>query len=454
MRMLRAGRETPKESMQPLCSRFHALIGAYLIVGIAFGVTAGLPAAAEEAADTPSVQSPAAEAPAKPADESKGPAAPADNKKLMRVYYLGKAYDEPLPLSYAEEVVTDKGIQGARLMLKEANRAGNFVGYSFELDEGIVPKDGDIVAKAKEALASGHRFFLTDLEPDDLLAVADLPEAKNAIFMNVRSSATRLRQEDCRQNVFHVIPDYAMRADALAQYLIWKKWPKWYVIRRNTPEDQDYLAMVKRSAARFGGKVVEDHLYDLPPGARNLDSGHQQIQQQMAQETERAPEHDVVWAINSDDDFGDYLMYRTTLPRPVVGTQGLQATAWDKSYTESGAMHFQNAIPRLANRKPVERDYTAWLGFRSLSEAAMKSGKVKPKDVKDYLLSEDFKLEAFKGQALSFRTWDHQMRQPIILGGGTRVPVSTSPQEGFLHPKNLTDTLGFDEPESKCKFKK
>ena len=372
----------------------------------------------------------------------------------MRVYYLGKAYDEPLPLSYAEEVVTDKGIQGARLMLKEANRAGNFVGYSFELDEGIVPKDGDIVAKAKEALASGHRFFLTDLEPDDLLAVADLPEAKNAIFMNVRSSATRLRQEDCRQNVFHVIPDYAMRADALAQYLIWKKWPKWYVIRRNTPEDQDYLAMVKRSAARFGGKVVEDHLYDLPPGARNLDSGHQQIQQQMAQETERAPEHDVVWAINSDDDFGDYLMYRTTLPRPVVGTQGLQATAWDKSYTESGAMHFQNAIPRLANRKPVERDYTAWLGFRSLSEAAMKSGKVKPKDVKDYLLSEDFKLEAFKGQALSFRTWDHQMRQPIILGGGTRVPVSTSPQEGFLHPKNLTDTLGFDEPESKCKFKK
>ncbi len=54
---------------------------------------------------------------------------------------------------------------------------------------------------------------------------------------------------------------------------------------------------------------------------------------------------------------------------------------------------------------------------------------------------------------MSFRTWDHQMRQPIVLGGGTRVPVSTSPQEGFLHPTNLTDTLGFDQPETKCKFK-
>jgi ABC transporter substrate binding protein (PQQ-dependent alcohol dehydrogenase system) len=370
----------------------------------------------------------------------------------MRVYYLGKEYNEPLPLSYAEEIVTDKGIQGARLMLKEANQAGNFIGYEFKLEEGIVPKDGDVVAKAKEALAAGHRFILADLEPDDLLAVADLPEAKNALILNIRSSATKLRQEECRSNVFHIIPDYAMRADALAQYLIWKKWPRWFVIRRDTEKDQDYLAQVKRSAARYGGKVVEDHIYDLPPGARNLDSGHQQIQTQMPMETESAPEHDVVWVINSDDDFGDYLMYRTYTPRPVVGTQGLQATAWDKSYTESGAMHFQNAIPRLADRKPVERDYTAWLGFRALADAAMKSGKVKPKDVKKYMLSDDFKLEAFKGQALSFRDWDQQMRQPIILGGGTRVPVSTSPQEGFLHPTNLTDTLGFDKPESKCKF--
>ena len=393
---------------------------------------------------------PAAEAPAKA--DADGGAAPAGDKKTMRLYYLGKEYDEPLPLSYAEEVVTDKGIQGARLMLKEANQAGNFIGYAFEMDEGIVPKEGDVVAKAKEALAAGNRFIIANLEPDDLLAVADLPEAKDAVIMNIRSSATRLRQEECRANVFHVVPDFAMRADALGQYLIWKKWPKWYVLRRDTPEDKDYAAMIKRTAARYGGKVVEDQVYRLPPGARNLDSGHQQVQQQIPLETESAPDHDVVWVVNSDDDFGDYLMYRTSRPRPVVGTQGLQATAWDKSYTESGAMHFQNAIPRLANRKPVERDYTAWLAFRALSDSAMKSGETSPEAVKKYMLSDDFKLEAFKGQALSFRDWDHQMRQPVVLGGGTRVPVSTSPQEGFLHQTNLTDTLGFDKPETKCKF--
>ncbi|MGD8766832.1 MAG: ABC transporter substrate-binding protein [Methyloceanibacter sp.] len=391
-----------------------------------------------------------APAPAK-ADSAKAGAAAAE-KKTMDVVYLGKEYREPLPLSYAEKVITDKGIQGARQMLKEANLAGSFLGFQYTLGEAIVPEDADVVAKAKELLAAGNRFFIADLEPDDLLAVADLPEAQDAIILNIRSSATRLRQEDCRKNVFHIIPDFAMRADAIAQYLILKKWRDWFVMRRDTPEDQDYLAQVQRSAKRFGGNIVEDHLYDLPPGARNLDSGHQQIQAQMALETERSPDHDVVWAINSDDDFGDYLMYRTTLPRPVVGTQGMQATAWDKSYTESGGMRFQRAIPRIANRPPVERDYTGWLGLRTLSEAAQKSGSVDPEAVKEYMLSDQFRLEAFKGQALSFRTWDQQMRQPIILGGGTRVPVSTSPQEGFLHPKFVTDTLGFDEPESKCKF--
>jgi ABC transporter substrate binding protein (PQQ-dependent alcohol dehydrogenase system) len=415
------------------------LLGLGLIAAIAFAPFAG---AAPEAAP--------------PAEDAKGPdaAATAENAATehMTLIYLGKEYEEPLPLSYAEKPIEDKGIQGARLMLQEANQAGGFVGYSFDMVEAILPEDGDVVAKARELLKKGDAFILADLEPDDLIAVADLPEAKNSIIMNIRSSSTALRQELCRSNVFHVIPDYAMRADALAQYLVWKKWPRWFVIRRDSPQDRDYFEQVKRAAGRFGAKIVGEKLYDLPPGARNLDSGHQQIQAQMAMETQGAPDHDVMWVINSDDDFGDYLMYRTHLPRPVVGTQGLQATAWDKSYTESGGMHFQNAIPRLAKRPPVERDYVAWLAFRALSDSAKKSGATTPQELKKYLLSEEFKLEGFKGQAMSFRDWDHQMRQPVILGGGTRVPVTTSPQEGFLHPTNLTDTLGFDKPETKCKF--
>ncbi len=420
------------------------------------------PARAEEPTAAPAAAAPAA-TPAAPAATPAAPKAPdaaatpafgtGQPAKTMSVVYLGKEYVEPLPLSYAEPIITDKGIEGARLMLKEAKQAGRFVGYDFDLIEDIVPEDGDVVAKAREVLAKGDAFIIADLEPKDLLAVADLPEAKNSVIVNIRSSEDALRQEECRSNVFHIIPDYAMRADALAQYLIWKKWPRWFVMRGATDKDKEYAEMIKRSAARFGGKVVGEKVYDLPPGARNTNSGYQQVQGQIPLETESAPEHDVIWVANSDQGFGDYLLYRSYKPDLVVGTQGLQALAWDPSYTEYGAMHLQDALPKIAHRAPTERDYTAWLGFRAIADGAMKSGKITPKDVKAYLLSDKFKLEGFKGQAMTFRPWDQQLRQPIILGGGTRTPVSVSPQEGFLHPTNVTDTLGFDQPETKCKLK-
>jgi ABC transporter substrate binding protein (PQQ-dependent alcohol dehydrogenase system) len=434
------------------------VLAAFALLALFAYVTPASPARAADqpapAAPTAQAASPAAGAqgagPAEPPSET--PSGEVPIKATVPIVYLGKAYEEPLPLSYAEKPIFDKGIQGARLIIKEANQAGRFVGYAFELVEAIVPANADVVAKAKEILSKGNAFIIADLEAKDLVAVADLPEAQNSIIVNIRANDEALRQELCRSNVFHIIPDWAMRADALGQYLIWKKWPRWFILRGNTPADQDYLAQVKRTAARFGAKIVGEKVYDLPPGARNTDSGYQQVQSQIPMEMQAAPEHDVVWVINSDEGFGDYVTYRTYLPRPVVGTQGLQAIAWDSSYTEYGAMHFQNGLPKLAKRRPVERDYTAWLGGRALTDGIMRSGKTTPPEVKAYLLSDAFKLEGFKGQAMSFRTWDHQLRQPIILGGGTRVPVSVSPQEGFLHETNLTDTLGFDKPETKCKF--
>ena len=428
--------------------RFAVALSSLLTVLALSGVSL-----AEEAqAPAPAAKPAVAPSPAAPAQggEAAAPNAPALVK--IPVYYLGKRYPEPLPLSYAERPVLDKGIQGARMYAKQANKSGAFVGMGFDLIEAIVPENGDVVAKAREILKKGDALIVADLEPQDLLAVADLPEAKNSVIMNIRSSAEALRQEDCRPNVFHIIPDWAMRADALGQYFIVKKWPRWLVIRGDSAADKDYLAQIQRTAKRYGGKIVQEVVYPYPPGSRNTDSGYQQVQAQIPMVTEQTPDHDVIWVIDTDEFFGDYLPYRTYKPDLVVGTQGLQALAWDKSYTEYGSMTFQNDLFKLTKRDATERDYTAWLGVRALTDAAMRAGKTSVPDIKQFILSKDFNLEGHKGVALNFRPWDHQMRQPIILGGGTRTIVSKSPQEGFLHEKNVNDTLGYDEPETKCKF--
>lgn len=372
---------------------------------------------------------------------------------VTKIVYVGKRYPEPLPLSLLDKPLTDEGVQGARLGIKENNMTGRLLEQHFELIEVVAKSDEDVVPLVKAQLSAGQGFIVADLEPSDLLAVAALPEAQNALIFNVRSSSDDLRQQDCRTNVFHVIPNWAMRADALAQYLIWKKWRRWFVVHGNTPGDKDYLAAIRRAAQKFGAKIVEERAYEFDAGSRRTDSGHQQIQTQMPMLTQGAPEYDVIFVADAGEAFGDYLLFRTYEPRPVVGSQGLQAVAWHRSFEQYAGTQLQNRFEKQAGRFMTERDYTSWLGARVVGEAVTRTANNNPTDVNAYLMSKDFEVAGFKGVGLTFRKWDHQMRQPILLSG-PRTLVSISPQDGFLHQKFLADTMGFDEPETKCRFNK
>ena len=367
------------------------------------------------------------------------------------IVYLTKDYQEPPPLSLVDKEVKDKGIQGARIALEEDNRTGRLLGQHYDLLEALLPPDGSPVEKAKELLGQGHGVIVADLEAADLLAVADLPEAKDALIFDVRTSDDALRQEQCRANVFHIAPNWAMRADALAQYLLWKKWRHWVLIVGKSPADQGYAAAIRRAASRFGAKIVDERPYAFEAGSRRTDTGHQQIQSQMPMLTQGVPDHDVVVVADESDVFGDYLLFRTAEPRPVVGTQGLVAVAWHRAFEEYAGTQMQNRFEKKAGRIMTERDYTAWLAVRIIGEAVTRTSQNAPDALRAYILSDKFEVAGFKGQGMNFRHWDLQLRQPILLAG-PRALVSISPQEGFLHPKYLTDTLGFDQPETKCRL--
>lgn len=379
----------------------------------------------------------------------------AQNKPMIttRIVYLGKQYDEPDPLSLVEKILSDNGIQGARFANKENNNTGLFLNHKYKLIEAILPLDGDPVAKAREIFSAGDFLIIADLEPEDLLKVSDLAEAKDAIIFNIRSSDNSLREENCRANVFHTPPSWAARADALGQYLVWKKWRRWFLIKGKRREDEQLALSMKRAAKRFGAKIVEERIYRFEAGGRRVETGHQQIQTQMPMVTRSAADHDVIMVADTGEQFGEYLPYRTSEPSPVVGTHGLVAVTWHRSFEQWGSMSMQRAFEKFAKRIMTERDYSAWVAVRSIGEAVTRGGKNDAGSVSAYLLSDKFTFGGFKGVGLTFRRWNNQLRQPILVSSA-RSLVSLSPQEGFLHQKFLTDTLGFDEPETKCKMKR
>jgi ABC transporter substrate binding protein (PQQ-dependent alcohol dehydrogenase system) len=186
-------------------------------------------------------------------------------------------------------------------------------------------------------------------------------------------------------------------------------------------------------------------------GSRRTDTGHQQIQTQMPLVTQGAPPHDVIVAADEQEAFGEYLFFRSSDPRPVVGTHGLVATAWHRSFEEYAATQMQNRFERRANRFMTERDYAGWLAVRIFGEAVTRTGRSDPIMIQNYLVSDAFEVAGFKGLGLNFRKWDRQLRQPVLIAG-PRAMVSISPQEGFLHQRHVNDSLGVDEQESKCKI--
>jgi ABC transporter substrate binding protein (PQQ-dependent alcohol dehydrogenase system) len=167
--------------------------------------------------------------------------------------------------------------------------------------------------------------------------------------------------------------------------------------------------------------------------------------------TQGAPDYDVLVVADEKGVFGPYLPYRTWDPRPVAGTAGLQAVSWHPAHEQWGATQMQNRFQRFAKRFMLPLDYQAWVAVRAVGEGASRAGAGDFGAINAYLRGDQFDLAGFKGQKVTFRSWDGQMRQPIIVAGPD-MPVSMSPQEGFLHERAAVDTLGIDQPESKCKL--
>jgi ABC transporter substrate binding protein (PQQ-dependent alcohol dehydrogenase system) len=345
----------------------------------------------------------------------------------------------------------DDFIAGARMATDDNNTTGRFLDQSFSIvDTKLTPGD-DPTASLKSMIDDGVRLFIVDLPPAEVLAVADAARASGALVFNAGVPDDRLREEDCRPNVIHVAPTRSMLTDGLAQYLIWKQWRRWLLVVGSHPEDQLLAEAYRRSAKKFGAKIVDERVYQDTGGGRRSDSGSVQVQRQMPVFTQNAPDYDVLVAADESEVFAGFLPYRTWDARPVVGSAGLWPTSWDPSHEFWGAVQLQSRFQRLFKRGMNARDNQAWVAMRLIGDAVAHTKSADPKTIHDEILSPSFALGAFKGQALTVRDWNQQLRQPILLTDG-RATVSVSPQEGFLHQTSQLDTLGFDRPETKCKL--
>ncbi|MEW8244570.1 MAG: ABC transporter substrate-binding protein [Candidatus Thiodiazotropha endolucinida] len=372
----------------------------------------------------------------------------AADKLDISIALLGMEQEKHIPLSLLRPVINDTGQSGAEQGISDNNTTGQFTGQSFQLTSVKVKPEQNPNQAFLELHRQGTRLFLLNLPAARLIEIADMPEAKNSLLFNIGARDDELRTHECRANLLHTIPSRAMLADALAQYLTWKRWNEWFLVVGRHPQDKAYADALKRAAKRYGHKIVEEKVWTFEPGARRTDSGHTREQEEVNAFTQ-VGDYDILIVADERDEFGEFLNYRTYLPRPVGGSHGLSPAAWSGVHEQWGATQFQRRYQEKNGRWMTDRDFSAWVAVRSIGEAATRTAGKQADKLKAFILSDKFNLAAFKGRPVTYRDWNGQLRQPLLITS-PRLMISVSPQKGFLHQFSTLDTLGYDRPESKC----
>jgi ABC transporter substrate binding protein (PQQ-dependent alcohol dehydrogenase system) len=317
-------------------------------------------------------------------------------------------------------------------------------------------------------LQAGVRHIVLELPASGVLAVSSalkaLPTAKQqgVLLFNTAAPEDVLRGAQCSAALLHTLPSHAMQMDALAQLLAARKWTKPLLLhaaldsaRGASPDagspDALLLVAFNRSAKRFGIKPVATRSFKLSNDPRERDLGNVRLLTANA-------DYDVIVALDASGEFARDLPYRSVLARPVVGSSGLTAQAWSAFYERNGAPQLNRRFAKRTGRAMGSYDWATWSAGRALVEIEIKSSdSVKTPSAKMSSQAApaltprwaDIAIDGYKGQPLSLRAWDGQLRQPMLLAHGNGL-ADIAPLEGFLHPKSTLDTLGFDVQETGC----
>lgn len=130
-----------------------------------------------------------------------------------------------------------------------------------------------------------------------------------------------------------------------------------------------------------------------------------------------------------------------------------EAVLWHPSLERFGAAQLND---RFRARFGAQMDGAAWAGWMAVKvlwEASLRARTAEGAGIRAYLERESTQFDGHKGWPLSFRPWDHQLRQPLYLVADARVAGEVPARRGEDgSSRELLDRLGADGSATACRM--
>ena len=367
----------------------------------------------------------------------------------IRIVYIDRAedpfYDPPPQTDGVIRIANKPPIAGAELGIKDVAALGRAANVQFILEHHTLAADDDLSSDLATVLKSSPAFILLDLPHDDIVAAAKAVTPGSLALVNVRDTSDDLRRTLCGTALFHTIPSQSAYSDALAQMMVRKNWKRILTLVGPEPEDQELAKNFAASAKKFGAKIVDTKPFIAGNDPRKREENSTAL---MTGDSD----YDVIYVADTTGDFGRFVEFRQVKPRPVIGSEGLEASAWHRAAERYGAPQVNHRFERDAGRVMSDMDWSAWVAVKAAAEAVAREKAYSGPAISAALLAGKIDIEMTKGIPGSFRSWDHQLRQPIMLHTADAV-IAMAPIEGILHENSILDTLGLSDRDTNCRTK-
>jgi ABC transporter substrate binding protein (PQQ-dependent alcohol dehydrogenase system) len=334
------------------------------------------------------------------------------------------------------------------------------------LNAGLLGRDFQVLISSAPGAEAAHRaarrlaavegvsVLVGGFSREEAEALAEVADEFGILFMNIGCPSDALRGEGCRPLSFHVEASAAMYLDAIMGWFVRSQYRTWHLVHEDSEEGHAL-------AARAGEALAQRHW-----GGREVGRTVVRPRAQDFQEATRAIKADGPDAVLVLTDWLaqlDFLaIYESAnLTHPVVGfpepsTQlrdffassrqiapsagaGHRAVLWEATLDAYGAREL-NA--RFGSRWGKPMDPPSWAAYQACKiayEAALFGGTLEGVGLAEYLTSERAVFDVHKGIGVSFRPWDHQLRQSLYL---VKIEPAGAPGHGLRHSLKRASLVG------------